>query len=157
MDDSAFTVNYQDTSRKIVQSSHTVPSAGQEDTYQQNALPSNRTTSKLMTDVNFERKQGTKPMKLTEKNGKGHRINHSSSLKTTDDSTVLVTTKLVIALQDNNNRLPPLATLPVVQVFIKTSQFSNTSPPRSSHSQPHSQQSQSTVGITTPTLTVANP
>ena len=31
------------------------------------------------------------------------------SHKTTDVSTVLVTAKLVIALQDNNNRLPPLA------------------------------------------------
>ena len=30
-------------------------------------------------------------------------------------------------------------------------------PPHSSHSQQHSQQSQSTVGITTPTLTVTNP
>ena len=35
--------------------------------------------------------------------------------------------------------------------------FSNTSPLHSSHSQQHSQQSQSTVGITTPTLTVTNP
>ena len=33
----------------------------------------------------------------------------------------------------------------------------NTSPQCGSHSQQHSQQSQSTVGITTPTLTVTNP
>ena len=42
-------------------------------------------------------------------------------------------------------------------IYQNTSQFSNTSPPYSSHSQQHSQQSQSTVGITTPTLPVTNP
>ena len=42
-------------------------------------------------------------------------------------------------------------------IYQNTSQISNTSPPHSSHSQQHSQQSQSTVGITTPTLTVTNP
>ena len=42
-------------------------------------------------------------------------------------------------------------------IYQNTSQFSNTSPPHSSHSQQHSQQSQSTVGIPTPTLTVTNP
>ena len=42
-------------------------------------------------------------------------------------------------------------------IYQNTSQFSNTSPPYSSHSQQHSQQSQSTVGVTTPTLTVTNP
>ena len=41
-------------------------------------------------------------------------------------------------------------------IYQNTSQFSNTLPPHSSHSQQHSQQSQSTVGITTPTLTVTN-
>ena len=41
-------------------------------------------------------------------------------------------------------------------IYQNTSQFLNTSPPHSSHSQQHSQQSQSTVGITTPTLTVTN-
>ena len=38
---------------------HTVPSAGQEDTYQQNALLNNRATCQLMMDANFERKEGT--------------------------------------------------------------------------------------------------
>ena len=42
-------------------------------------------------------------------------------------------------------------------IYQNTSQFSNTLPPHSSHSQQHSQQSQSTIGITTPTLTVTNP
>ena len=42
-------------------------------------------------------------------------------------------------------------------IYQNTSQFSNILPPHSSHSQQHSQQSQSTVGITTPTLTVTNP
>ena len=42
-------------------------------------------------------------------------------------------------------------------IYQNTNQFSNTSPQHSSHPQQHSQQSQSTVGITTPTLTIANP
>ena len=116
----AFTVNNQATSRRIVQSSHTVLSAGQEDTYQQNALPSSKTTGKLTTDVNFKRKQGTRATRLTEKNGKDHRINLNSHTKTTDVSTVPVITKPVIALQDYNTRLLPLATMLKVQVFIKT-------------------------------------
>ena len=55
-------------------------------------------------------------MRLTEKNGKDHRINLNSRIKTTDVSTVLVITKLVIALQDNNTRFPPLAIILEVQV-----------------------------------------
>ena len=66
------------------------------------------------------RKQRTRAMKLTERKGDSHRINHNFHIKTTDVSTVLAITKLIIAPQDNNNRLPPLATLPVAQVFIKT-------------------------------------
>ena len=42
-------------------------------------------------------------------------------------------------------------------IYQNTSQFSNTSPPHSSHSQQHSQQSQSTVGVTIPTLPITNP
>ena len=98
MDDSAFTVSNQATSRKIVQSNRTVPSAGQEDTYEQSALLNNRAAGQLTKGINFERKEGPRAMKLAEKNGKGHRINHSSRIKTTDVSTVLVTTRLVIAL-----------------------------------------------------------
>ena len=119
MDDSAFAVNNQATSRRIVQSSRTVPSAGQEDTCQQNALPSNRATGKLTTDTIFERKQGTKAARLTE-NGKNHRINLNSHIKTTDVSTAPVIMKPVIALQDYNTRLLLLGTMLEVQVFIKT-------------------------------------
>ena len=120
MDDSAFTANNQATSRGIVQHSRTVLSAGQEDTYQQNALPSNRTTGKLRMDVNFERKQGTRAMRLAEKNGKDHRINLNSHIRTTDVSTVLVIMKPMIALQGYSTRLLPLATMLEVQVFTKT-------------------------------------
>ena len=42
-------------------------------------------------------------------------------------------------------------------IYQNTSQFSNTLPPHSSHSQQHSQQNQSTVGVTTPTFPVTNP
>ena len=120
MEDSAFTVNSQATSRRIAQSNCTVPSVGQEDTYQQNALLNNRATGQHTTDVNFERKQGTKAVRLTEKNGKDHKTNLNYHIKTTDDSTVLVIMKLVIALQDNNTRLPLLAIMLEVQVFTKT-------------------------------------
>ena len=113
MDDAAFTASNQVTSRK------TVPGAGQEDMYPQGALLNSRATGLIMKDMNFERKQEG-AMKLAEKNGKGHRINHSSHTKRTDVSTVLEITNLMIAPQDNNSRLPPLATLPVAQVFIKT-------------------------------------
>ena len=51
-----------------------------------------------MKDANFGRKQKARAMKPTEKSGKGHRINHSSHIKTTDVSIVLATTKLVISL-----------------------------------------------------------
>ena len=43
----SFTVSNQVTSRKTVQSNHTVPSAGQEDTYPQGALLNSRATGKL--------------------------------------------------------------------------------------------------------------
>ena len=56
MDDSAFAVNNQATSRRIAQSNCTVPNAGQGDMYQQNALLNNRATGQLMRDANFERK-----------------------------------------------------------------------------------------------------
>ena len=42
-------------------------------------------------------------------------------------------------------------------IYQNTTQFSNTSSPHTSHPQQHSQQSQSTVGITIPTLPVTNP
>ena len=41
-------------------------------------------------------------------------------------------------------------------IYQNTSQFLNTSPPHNSHSQQHSQKSQSTVGITTPTVSQVN-
>ena len=65
-------------------------------------------------------------MRLTEKNGKDHRINLNSRIKTTDVCTELVITKLMIALQDNNTRLPSLAIMLEVQVFTKTQTNSQT-------------------------------
>ena len=88
--------------------------------YQQNALPSSRTTGKLTTDANFESKQGTRAVRLAEKNGKDHRINLNSHIRTTDISTAMVITKPVIALQGYNTMLLLLATMLEVQVFIKT-------------------------------------
>ena len=149
MDDSAFTVNNQATSRRIAQSNHTVPNAGQKDTYQQNALLNNRATDHLMMDTNFERKQGTKTVRLTEKNGKDHRINLNSHIKTTDVSIAPVITKHQAPTISNHAR--------GTGIYQNLNQFSNISPQHSSPSQQPSQQSQSTVGVTTPTLTVNNP
>ena len=106
--------------KKDFQNCCTLQNVGQEDTYQQNVLLNNRITGQPMKDVNSERKEEARAMKLTEKNGKEHRINHSSHINTTAVSTVLVITKLMTALQDDNTRLIPLATLPVVQVFTHT-------------------------------------
>ena len=91
----AFAASSQVTSRKTVQSNHTVPSAGPEDTYPQGALLNNRATGQITKDVNFERT--ARAMKFTEKNGKDHRINHSSHTKTTDVSAALAITNLMIA------------------------------------------------------------
>ena len=65
-------------------------------------------------------------MRLAEKNVKDHRINLNSHIKTTDLSTVWVIMKLMIALQDNNTRLPLLAIMLEVQVFTKISINSQT-------------------------------
>ena len=96
-------------------------------------------------------------MRLAEKNGKYHRINLNSHIKTTDVSTGLVITKPMIGLQDYNTRLPPLATMLEVQVFTKTQINSQTLHLNIVHTDSNTQQSQSTVSITTPTLTVTNP
>ena len=71
-----------------------------------------------MMDVNFERKQETRATRLAEKNGKDHRINLNSHIRTTDVSTVLVIMKPMIAVQ--GTRLLPLATMLEAQVFTKT-------------------------------------
>ena len=59
-------------------------------------------------------------MRPTEKNGKDHRINLNSHIKTADVSTAPVITKPMIALQDYNTMLPPLAIMLEVQVSTKT-------------------------------------
>ena len=97
MNGSVSAVRNKATSRKIAQSCSTVQSVGQEDTYQQNVLPSNRLTGQPTKDTNFEKKKGSRTMKLTEKNGREHRINCSSPIKT-DVSTVPAITKPVMAL-----------------------------------------------------------
>ena len=109
-----------------------------------------------MMDPNFERKQGTKTARLAEKNGKDHRINLNSCIKTTDVSTALVIMKLMIALQDNNTRLPLLAIMLEVQVFTRTSINSQTLHLNIVHPHSHTLNKVS-PGITTPTLTVNNP
>ena len=97
MDDSASAASNQDTSRKTVQSNRTAPSAEQEDMYLQGAHLNSRATGQIMKDVNFGRKQEARAMKLAKKSEKGHRTNHSSHKITTDVSTVVAITNLVIA------------------------------------------------------------
>ena len=118
MDDFASTASDQDTSRKTAQSNCTAPSAGQEDMYLQGALLNSRATGQIRKDANFGRT--ARAMKLTKKNGKGHKTNHSSHTRTTGVYIVPVITNPVIAPRGNNTRLTPLAALPVAQVFFKT-------------------------------------
>ena len=67
--------------------------------------------------------QTMKAMKFTEMSGRDHRINPDSPTQTTDASTVQETTQPVIVQCDTNIRHLPLATLPVVQVFITVNQI----------------------------------
>ena len=73
-----------------------------------------------MMDMNVKRKQETRATRLAEKNGKDHRINLNSHIRTTDVSTALVIMKHMIALQGYSTRLLPLATMLEAQVFTKT-------------------------------------
>ena len=114
MNVSAINANNQATSKRTAQNYHIAPSAEQGDTYQPDALPSDRTADSQMKDTNFEGKDQVKTAKLTEKNGKEHRTNHNSQ---TNASTAQVITGPLIALQDNSIRLQPLAILLAVQVF----------------------------------------
>ena len=98
-----------------------------------NALPSSRTTGQLMMDANFERKQEIRSMRLTEKNGKDHRINLNSHIRTTDVSTAPLITIPMIALQGYSTRLLPLATMLEAQVFTKTQINSQTLHPNIVH------------------------
>ena len=67
--------------------------------------------------------QTTKATKFAETSGRDHRINPDSPTQTTDASTVQETTQPVIVQRGTSVRHPPLATLPVVQVFTTVSQI----------------------------------
>ena len=121
MDDSVSTASSQDTSKKTIQSNHTAPGAGHEDTYLQGALLNSKATSQIRKDANFGRT--ARAMKLTKKSGKSHRTSLSSHTRTTNVYTVPAITNLVIAPRGNNTRPTPLAILPVVQVFIRAVNF----------------------------------
>ena len=93
----------------------------------------------------------TKDVNHVEKIGRKHRTDPSSLTKATNALTVQAIREPVIVQQGSNHMHPILATLLMVQVFKKkNSQFQNNS------LQQHSQQSASTVGISTPTLMVNN-
>ena len=74
-----------------------------------------------------------KDMKLKEKIGRNHRTDHSSPTRPANALTVQAITELGIVQKDSNHTHLPLAT------------------------QQHSQQSASTMNISTPTLMVNNP
>ena len=127
--------------------------------YLQDALLNIRATSQIIKDTNFGRKQKARAMKLIEKNGKGHRLNTQFSHK--NNRCLHCTGKHqtcdcpIRQQQQATTTSNPASGTGIYQ--STTSQFLNTLPPHSLHSQQHSQQSQSTVGVTTPTLTVTNP
>ena len=119
--------------RKTAPSYHTVLNVELKVTSQQSVLPNNRIIDSRMKDV----KVPTKDAKLTEKIGRNHRTDHSSPTRPTNALTVQAITGLGIVQIDSNHKHPPLA--------------HNNSP------QQHSQQSASTMNISTPTLMVNNP
>ena len=156
MDNSAIAVNNQATSRKIVQSNHTVPSAGQKDTYQQNVLLNGKAMSQLATDANFKREEGTKTVKRVGKNGNEHQPQYSHKNNRCLNCAGDHQTRDCPTRQQHQ---APTTSNPAsgTGIYQNHNQFSNTSPQHSSPSQQHCQQSQSTVGVTMPTLMVNNP
>ena len=90
--------------------------------YQPGAQLNSRMQNNSQKDANFV-DQTTKATKFTETSGRDHRINPDSPTQTTDASTVQETTQPVIVQQDTSIRHLPLATLPVVQVFITVNQI----------------------------------
>ena len=139
----------QDTSKKTVQSNCTAPGAGHKDMYLQGALLNSKATSQIRKDTNFGRT--ARAMKLTKKSGKSHRISQPQFLHRNNKCLHCTSNHQCcdcpMRQQHQANTTSNPASGPVI--YQNTSQFSNTS-----HT---SQQSQSTVGITTPTLPVTNP
>ena len=82
-------------------------------------IPKDKTSDNQMKDTKAPTKNKTKDAKITGKTGRKHKINPNSLTKTTDVSTMQLTTGLMIVQQDNNQKHPLLAILLMVQVFIK--------------------------------------
>ena len=78
---------------------------------------------KPQKDTNFMN-QTKRATNFTEMSGRNHRISPDSLTQTTDASTVQETMQPMTVQQDTSIRHPPLATLPVVQVFTTVSQIS---------------------------------
>ena len=117
-------------------------------TSQQSVLPNNRTIDGRTKDA----KVLMKDTKLEERIGRNHRTDHSSPTRPTNALTVQAIMELGIVQQDSNHTHLPLATQLMAQVCTKnSSQLQNNSP------QQHSQQSASTMSISTPMLMVNNP
>ena len=110
---------------------------------------------KPQKDANFV-DQTTKATNFAEMSGRDHRISSDSLTQTTDASTMQETMQPTIVQQDTSIRHLPLATLPVAQVFTTVSQIL-IFPRHQTHHRQNSRQSQSTVGVTMPTLMVNNP
>ena len=111
---------------------------------------------KPQKDMNFM-DQTTKAMNFTEMSGRDHRISPDSLTQTTDASTVQETTQPMIVQQDTSIRhLPSSNPASGSGIYNSQSNLNISSPPNSSPPQ-NSQQSQSIVGVTTPTLMVNNP
>ena len=94
----------------------------------------------------------TKDVKLIDKIGRKHRTDPSSLTEPTNVLTVQATMEHVIVQQGSNHMHPPPIGNPANDTGIhkNNSQFQNNLP------QQYSQQSASTVGISTPTLMVNN-
>ena len=94
----------------------------------------------------------TKDTKLTERIGRKHKTDHSSPTGPTNALTVQVITELRIVQQDSNQTHPPIGNPANGTGIYKINSQSQNHSPRQ-----HSQQSASTMSISTPTLMVNNP
>ena len=155
MSNCASIASNQVTSRRIVQNHPTAPSVEQKDTYLQSVLQRARTVDQWTKDENFEETKEMKTAKLTEEwkcaqdqpqfsNRNNKCLNCAGDHQTCDCPT-------------RKQHWAPTTSNPAsgTGIYQNHDQFQNTS---LNHNSPQQQQqSQSTVGVTTPTLIVNNP
>ena len=159
MSDCVSIASNQVTSRRIVQNHPTAPSVEQKDTYLHSVLQRTRTVDQWKKDENFENfDKGNKNHKTCREEWKhaqdqpqfSNRNNRCLNCAGDHQTHDCPTRKQHWATTTSN---PASGT----SMYQNHDQFQNTSLNHNSPQQQQPQQSQSTVGVTTPTLIVNNP